>query len=69
MKTPNSEELVPAFMRPDTAALYCDCSRRWLSKLAAQGSLPVIRPSKRLTLYARADLDKLMRSFRIGSDS
>ncbi len=69
MSTENHERIVPAFMRPDRAALYCDCSRRWLSKLAAQGSLPVIRPSSRLTLYARADLDKLMQSFRIGSDS
>ncbi len=58
---------VPAFLRPEDAAAYCGVSRRWLNKLVAAGTLPVIRPSKRLTLYARADLEAALHRFRIAA--
>lgn len=54
----------PAFLRPRDAAKYCGLSRRYLNKLSADGVLPVIRPSKRATLYARADLDGFLMKFR-----
>ena len=57
---------VPAFLRPEDAAVYCGVSRRWLNKLVAAGQLPVIRPTKRLTLYARADLEASLLRFRRG---
>lgn len=57
---------VPAFLRPEDAAAYCGVSRRWLNKLVAAGQLPVIRPTKRLTLYARSDLETTLLRFRRG---
>lgn len=56
-----------AFLRPNDAAAYCGVSRRWLNKLVAAGQLPVIRPSKRLTLFARGDLEAALLRFRRGS--
>ena len=57
----------PAFLRPDEAAHYCGVSRRWLAKLVAAGQLPVIRPSQRLTLFARSDLEATLLRFRRGA--
>lgn len=63
----NSIPLInPAFLRPAEAARYASVSRRYLSKLVLQGQLAVIRPSARLTLYARADLDAALFRFRHG---
>lgn len=55
-----------AFYRPTEAAHYCRSSRRWLTKQVTLGLLPVIRPSKRMTLFARADLDAYLLKFRRG---
>ena len=58
---------VPAFLRPDDAAVYCGVSRRWLAKLVAAGQIPVIRPTQRLTLFARSDLEAALLRFRRGA--
>ena len=54
----------PAFLRPDDAAAYCGVSRRWLAKLVAAGQIPVIRPTRRVTLFARSDLETALLQFR-----
>lgn len=65
----NESRIDPAFFRPNQAAVYCSASRRWLSKQAAAGVLPVMRPTKRLTLYAKSDLDAMLLKHRRGAVS
>ncbi len=61
----NVSAITPAFLRPEQAATYLSISRRHLTDLTSRGVLPAARIGRRLTLYAKADLDAAVRSFTI----
>lgn len=53
-------------MRPDHAAVYLGVARATLSKWRVSGSGPLfIKPSKRVVLYRRSDLDAWLRGHRL----
>ena len=59
-------EIRPGFLRPNDAATYLGISRRHISNLTRRGLLPVARIGSRLSLYAVADLESAVASFRVG---
>ena len=59
----------PAYLRPAEAARFLGISRRHVSNLTRRGLLPVSRIGARLTLYAVADLEAAVASFRVGVKS
>jgi len=62
----NETILPPAFLRPEQAAAYLSISRRHLAELTSRGLLPVSRIGRKCTLYARADLEQAVNSFKRG---
>lgn len=54
--------ITPAFLRPDQAAVYLSISKRHLYDLP----IPKAKIGKKLTLYAKADLDAFVRSLTRG---
>lgn len=60
-------EVQPAYLRPEGAAKYCCISRRYLATLTARGVFPCTRMGRKLTLYARADLDAAIARLRTGA--
>ena len=60
-------EAQPGYLRPEHAARYVSLSRRHLATLTARGVFPCTRIGKKLTLYARADLDAAIARLRTGA--
>ena len=57
-------ESVDGFMRITAAAKYLSISPRTLRTWVARRLVPAYRPTKRLTLFRRDDLDKALSKFR-----
>ncbi len=59
-----ADSIQPAFLRPPESAAYIGISLRHLNNLARRGILRPARIGKRLTLYARADLERTILALR-----
>ncbi|HEX7349072.1 MAG TPA: helix-turn-helix domain-containing protein [Rhodanobacteraceae bacterium] len=51
-----------AYLRPAEACAFARCGRTFLYKATKRGKLHALRPSRRLTLYRRDELEKLIES-------
>lgn len=71
MKNPTKAEplaeMQPGYLRREQAAKYCGISSRHLTTLTARGIFPCTRIGRKLTLYARADLDAAIARLRTGA--
>ena len=54
-----------AFLRKREAAAYLSIAVRTLSDWQRRGIVPHFKPSRKVCLFAVADLDRAMRRFRI----
>lgn len=50
------------YLRPAEACAHAHCGRTFLYKAVRAGKLHALRPSRRLTLYRRDELEKLIES-------
>lgn len=57
----------PAYIRPDEAAKRCSVSTRTIRDWQRRGIIPFYKPSRKITLFAIADIDKAMNRFRVNS--
>jgi hypothetical protein len=55
----------PAYLRTEGTAKRCSVSARTIRDWQARGILPYFKPSRKVTLFAVADIDKAMRRFRV----
>lgn len=63
MKQANPVEVpVTQYLRPAEACGFAHCGRTWLHKQERAGKIKAYRPSARLTLYRRDELEKLIES-------
>lgn len=49
-----------AYLRPAEACAFARCGRTFLYKATKRGKLHALRPSRRLTLYRRDELERLI---------
>lgn len=63
----DTNQFQPAFLRPPESARYLSISERHLRDLTRRGIIPAARLGKKLTLYARADLDAAVARFMSAS--
>ncbi len=54
-----------AYLRPNETAERCSVSERTIRDWQRRGILPYYKPSRRVTLFAVADIDKAMARFRV----
>lgn len=65
---PDSGPTWPQWMAVETAARYLDASPERLRKLAGRRQIPFVQEAKGCRLeFSRADLDRWMRSRRVGA--
>lgn len=55
----------PAYLRPDQTAERCSVSERTIRDWQRRGILPYFKPTRKVTLFSVADIDKALRKFRV----